>query len=154
LIIIARPGLRGRFSYADAKLTSDFSLPANNGHGVIVDGLISGKSGQQLPGSPKTSATANLTYDRTLLHGYDMTLALNGSYHSRVKLNLANSLGTTTVQESSSYAIMNLSATVSHLGWHLTGYVTNNLSSNANTDTAIYDVLGRVYSVRLSYSFR
>ena len=92
---------------------------------MIVAGLISGKSGQQLPGSPKTSATANLTYDRTLLPGYDMTLALNGTYHSRVKLNLANSLGTTTVQESSSYAIMNLSATVSHLGWHLTGYVTN-----------------------------
>jgi iron complex outermembrane receptor protein len=42
-------------------------------------------------------------------------------------------------------------------------YVTNiantpppriNLSSNANTDPAIYDVLGRVYSVHLSYSVR
>jgi iron complex outermembrane receptor protein len=29
-----------------------------------------------------------------------------------------------------------------------------NRSSNANTDAAIYDVLGRVYSVRLSYAFR
>jgi hypothetical protein len=44
-----------------------------------------------------------------------------------------------------------------------TVYVTNicntsppriNLSGNGNTDTAIYDLLGRVYSVRLSYSVR
>jgi outer membrane receptor protein involved in Fe transport len=48
-------------------------------------------------------------------------------------------------------------------GLTATVYVTNiantppprvNLSSAANTDPAIYDVLGRVYSVRLSYSFR
>jgi iron complex outermembrane receptor protein len=58
------------------------------------------------------------------------------------------------------------SVTASHRwssGMTVSLYVTNiadtpppriNLSSNANTDPAIYDVLGRVYSVRLSYSFR
>jgi outer membrane receptor protein involved in Fe transport len=58
------------------------------------------------------------------------------------------------------------SVTASHRwssGITVSMYVTNiantpppriNLSSNANTDPAIYDVLGRVYSVRLEYSFR
>jgi hypothetical protein len=58
------------------------------------------------------------------------------------------------------------SATASHQwpsGITVALYVTNiantsppriNLSSNANTDPAIYDVLGRVYSVHLSYSVR
>jgi hypothetical protein len=56
------------------------------------------------------------------------------------------------------------SVTASHhwsSGFTATAYVTNigntspprvNRSGNANTDAAIYDVLGRVYSMRLSYS--
>ena len=113
------------FSYVDAKLTEDFSLPANNGHGVIVDGLISGKSGQQLPGSPKTSASATLTYDTPLVPGYDLSVLLNGSYHSVILLNLTNSLGTTAVQKSSTYEVFNLSTTVNHGPYHLTAYATN-----------------------------
>jgi iron complex outermembrane recepter protein len=115
------------FSYADAKLTSDFSLPANNGAGVIVPGLVSGKSGQQLPGSPKTSATATLTYDRIVTTGYDLALSLNGTYRSAIKLNLTNGLGvsSTRADQSSSYMVMNLSAALSHDPWRLVGYVTN-----------------------------
>jgi iron complex outermembrane recepter protein len=113
------------FSYADAKLTSDFSLPANNGAGVIVPGLVAGKSGQQLPGSPKTSATAALTYNHLLTPGYDLGVSLNGTYRSNIKLNLANGLGVTTVQQSSSYLVMNFSAAVTHDSWRTTLYVTN-----------------------------
>jgi iron complex outermembrane receptor protein len=113
------------FSYVDAKLTESFSLPANNGHGVIVDGLISGSAGQQLPGSPKTSATATLTYDTPLAAGYDLNVLLNGAYHSVIVLNLTNSLGTTAVQKSSTYEVFNLSATVNHAPWHVTAYATN-----------------------------
>ena len=53
------------FAYADAHLTSDFSLPANDGTqtGTIVPGLIHGSNGQQMPGSPKTSASVALDYD-------------------------------------------------------------------------------------------
>ena len=52
-------------AYADAHLTSNFSLPANNGlqTGTIVPGLIHGSDGQQMPGSPKTSASVALNYD-------------------------------------------------------------------------------------------
>ena len=48
------------YAYADAKLTSEFSLPANNGlgTGTIVPGLLSGSAGEQLPGSPKNSVSA------------------------------------------------------------------------------------------------
>jgi iron complex outermembrane recepter protein len=113
------------FSYADAKLTSDFSLPADNGTGTIVPGLLSGKSGQQMPGSPKTSVTAALLYDTTLMPDYDLVLSLNGVYRTAVKMQLAPTLGASTVAQSSSYGIMNFSATVKHNSWHLTGYVTN-----------------------------
>jgi len=113
------------FSYADAKLTSDFSLPANNGAGVIVPGLLSGKSGQQMPGSPKTSLGAALLYGTPLTADTDLQLSLNGVYRTAVKMQLAPTLGASTVQQSSSYGILNASATVNHQQWHVTGYVAN-----------------------------
>lgn len=117
-------GYSAGFSYADAKLTSDFFLPANVG-GVVTPGALSGKSGQQLPGSPKTSATATLTYDRNLKPGYDLGLSLNGTYRSAVMLGLASAEGNTPVQQSSSYAVVNFSATINHEPWRAIWYVTN-----------------------------
>jgi len=115
------------FSYADAKLSSDFSLPANNGTqtGTIVNGLLAGKSGEQMPGSPKTSVSAALVYDMNLTPGYDLALSLNGVYRTPVMMQLAPTLGSPTVQQSSSYGIMNFAATVNHMKWHFTGYITN-----------------------------
>ena len=113
------------FSYADAKLTSDFSLPADNGHGVITPGLLTGKSGEQLPGSPKNSVSAALLYDTPVAPGYDLALSLNGVYRSAVKMQLAPTLGSATVQQSSSYQVLNASATLNHKPWRFTGYVTN-----------------------------
>jgi len=113
------------FAYADAKLTSDFSLPADNGTGTIIPGLLSGKAGQQMPGSPKTSVTAALLYNTLITQGYDLTLSLNGVYRTAVKMQLAPTLGASSVQQSSSYGIMNFSAAVNHKPWTFTGYVTN-----------------------------
>jgi iron complex outermembrane recepter protein len=113
------------FAYADAKLTSNFSLPANNGTGTIVPGLLSGTSGEQLPGSPKTSASAALIYDMNPIPGYDLALSANGVYRSAVALQVAPTLGSTTVQHSSSYEIMNLSAALSRKSWRFTLFVTN-----------------------------
>jgi iron complex outermembrane receptor protein len=112
-------------SYADAKLTSDFSLPANDGTGTIVPGLISGKAGEQLPGSPKTSITAALDYQRLIVPGYSLSLSLNGTYHSVVKLGLAAAESNTPVQQSSTYLITNFSAALTHDSWRTTLYVTN-----------------------------
>jgi len=115
------------FAYADAHLTSDFSLPANNGaqNGTIVPGLIHGSSGEQMPGSPKTSASAGVVYDMNVSPGYDLVLGANGVYRGVVPMQLTPTLGVTTVQHSSSYEIMNLSAALIRRPWRATLYVTN-----------------------------
>lgn len=112
------------FSYADAKLTSDFSLPANV-EGVITPGALTGTKGEQMPGSPKTSLTAALLYNTLITAGYDLDLSLNGVYRSAVKMQLAPTLGAPTVQQSSPYGIMNASATLNHKPWRYTAYITN-----------------------------
>jgi iron complex outermembrane receptor protein len=115
------------FAYADAHLTSNFLLPANNGlqTGTIVPGLIHGSSGQQMPGSPKTSASAGIVYDMNLSPGYDLALAANGVYRSAVPMQLTPTLGVTTVQQSSTYEVMNISAALIHKPWRATLYVIN-----------------------------
>jgi iron complex outermembrane receptor protein len=112
------------YSYVDAKLTSDFSLPANVG-GVITPGALEGTKGEQMPGSPKNSLSAGLMYDTPITPGYDLSLSFNGVYRSAVKMQLAPTLGSATVLQSSSYGILNASAMVSHQAWRATAYVTN-----------------------------
>jgi iron complex outermembrane receptor protein len=115
------------FAYADAHLTSDFSLPANDGtqHGIIVPGLIHGMNGQQMPGSPKESGSLAINYEVPLSAGYDLLLNANGVYRSRVPMQLSPTLGVTTVQYSSTYETMNLSAALTHERWRGTLYITN-----------------------------
>ena len=114
-------------AYADAHLTSSFSLPANDGTqtGTIVPGLIHGSDGQQMPGSPKTSASVALNYDLPLSAGYDLALTANGVYRSEVPMQLTPTLGVTSVQYSSSYEIVNFSGALNHGPWRTTLYVTN-----------------------------
>ena len=97
-------------SYADAKLTSDFSLPANNGAGVITPGELTGTAGEQLPGSPKTSVDATLSYAFSMPSDYELTTALNANYRTPIKFALAPTLGATAVSESSSFQTLNYSA--------------------------------------------
>jgi iron complex outermembrane recepter protein len=115
------------FAYADAHLTSDFSLPANDGTqtGNIVPGLIHGTNGQQMPGSPKESASLAINYAVPLSAGYDLLLNANGVYRSRVPMQLSPTLGVTTVQYSSTYETMNLSGALTHQKWRVTLYMTN-----------------------------
>jgi outer membrane receptor protein involved in Fe transport len=113
------------FAYADAKLSSDFSYPANDGTGNVVPGLLRGTSGEQLPGSPKTSVSAALIYDINLGPANDLVLSANGVYRSATALQVAPSVGTTTVQHSSTYEIVNFSAALVHDRWRTTLYVTN-----------------------------
>jgi iron complex outermembrane recepter protein len=108
------------FAYADAKLTESFSLPANNGAGVIVPGLLSGAAGSQLPGSPKTSAAATITYNRSLMPGYESVTTLNATYRDRILVSLDP-----TVPSTPSMALINMSTAVSHNSWTATGYVKN-----------------------------
>lgn len=109
-------------AYAEAKLTSDFSLPANNGAGTIEPGLVTGTSGQQLPGSPKVSAAAALSYDTKITPGYDLSLTLSNTYRSHAPLGLS---GTTSTLQSSAFGLVNFSAALAHEKWRLLGYATN-----------------------------
>jgi hypothetical protein len=114
------------FSYADAKLTSDFSLPANNGTGTIIPGLISGRSGSQLPGSPKTSVASTLSYERALAAGYDLSLSINGTYRTKVIYNVVPVAGSSSTGAiSSSYQVFNFFSSIEHGPLRLTGYITN-----------------------------
>jgi iron complex outermembrane receptor protein len=153
------------FCYADAKLTEGFSLPANNGSGTIVPGLLSGSAGEQLPGSPKTSLNVGLSYDWLVSPGYAVTLAANSVYRSAVALQLAPSVGTTTIQHSTAYEVTNINATLNHAAWHATFYVTNlfdkqsilaqpsqpNQLNNLTNDYLVNPP--RETGVRLGYSF-
>jgi outer membrane receptor protein involved in Fe transport len=115
------------FAYADAKLTSDFSLPANNGAqtGTIVPGLIHGSSGEQMPGSPKESASFALAYDTALSAGYDLALTASYAYRSGAPMQLTPTLGVTTVQYSGTYDTVNFNAALNHKPWRTTLYITN-----------------------------
>jgi iron complex outermembrane receptor protein len=118
------------FAFVDAKLSSDFSLPANNGEstGTIVPGELHGSNGQQLPGSPRTSLNAGLNYTTKVVSGYDLTFSANGVYRSKETMSLSPVLGSATIQESSSYEIFNLSAVLKRDHMHYTAYVTNLLN--------------------------
>ncbi len=51
-------------------------------------------------------------YEIIVVPGYQATLSVNGVYRSAEALQVAPSVGSLTVQHSSSYTVMNLSATV------------------------------------------
>jgi outer membrane receptor protein involved in Fe transport len=156
------------YSFANARLTSDFSLPANNGlgSGTIVPGLLHGESGEQLPGSPRNSFSASLMYDVNLSPGYVLTTTLNGVLRSAVALQVAPVVGTSTVQFSSTYEIMNFNVALTHERWRTTFYATNIFDKQAilaqpsqpnqiNNLTNDYLVnTPRVIGLRVGYFFR
>ncbi len=118
------------FAYVNAQLNSDFSLPANDGTstGNIVAGELHAGSGQQLPGSPKVSLNAAINYLTPLTGGYDLALSLNGVYRTKEAMSLSPVLGSATIQESSSYQILNASAVIHRGPLRYTAYVTNLLN--------------------------
>jgi outer membrane receptor protein involved in Fe transport len=113
------PGLSIALSgaYVDATYTEDYTI--SDSFGDIV-----GKAGQQLPGSPKVTAAATLTYDRNLMPGYHMTLTLNDTYSGKEWLSTFPVLGEAP-QQSDAIQLVNLSASVKHDAWRAGVYVTN-----------------------------
>ena len=112
------------FTYADATLTKEYALPANDGTGTIVPGLLHGEAGQQLPGSAKETGAATINYDRTVGADMHWSSTLNYTYRSRIPLAL---LGANffIYPESPGFGLVNFSTSISHQAWQLTGYVTN-----------------------------
>jgi iron complex outermembrane recepter protein len=121
---LALPGLTYTISYAyaDAVLSSNFSLPANNGSGVVLPGELTGTAGQQLPGSPKVSTAGTVTYQHSIAPGYGGSLSLSANYRSHTRVALS---GGDSGLQTSAYTLLNLSATLTHDPWDLLFYVTN-----------------------------
>ena len=116
---------------AKAELTSDFSLPANNGAGQILPGEVRGFAGEQLPGSPKFSSSATLNYLREVAPDYILTLSLNHTYRSHVAMGLAASDGSNKLGNSSAFGLLNLSASLGHGSWTVRLHANNLLDKRA-----------------------
>lgn len=115
-------GLRGLSlmlvgTYADAKLTADYSYPDYFGN-------ISGKSGEQLPGSPKEQTAATLAYQRDLGDNYFLSTSLNDTYTSSVVTSYFAVLGIKPVSVPA-LNYLNASVSVSHGPWRIGLYGTN-----------------------------
>ena len=111
-------------SYTDAKLTGDFSYPANNGAatGTIVPNEVTGTAGQQLPGSPKVALSGTLVYKRALLPGYNWDVSLNSTYSSVVPLYLSK---TQDQFKTPPFGLVNLDTNIRHGSWRVGAYVKN-----------------------------
>jgi outer membrane receptor protein involved in Fe transport len=116
-------------AYVNAQLTSDFALPANCGCGTgqIVPGLLSGTSGEQMPGTPKTSAAGTVTYEHLLAPGYQWSFSVNQTYRSSVPLFLSYINQSGSAFQSPAFGILNLSTSVTHKSWRFGAYVKNTL---------------------------
>jgi len=111
-------------AYTNARLTSSFSYPANNGAGTgtIVPDEVKGVAGQQMPGSPKTALSGTIVYKRALAPTYDWDVSVNGSYSSVVPLYLS---ATQAQYKTPAYGLVNLDTNIRHNGWRLGAYVKN-----------------------------
>jgi hypothetical protein len=116
------PGLRFATSgtYADAKLTEDYSYPD-------INGPIAGPAGAQLPGSPKVSVAGTLLYAHPLGAGSSMTLTLNDTYTTKVVTSAFPVLNIAPITVPA-LNLMNASAAFNHNSWRVGLYSTNLLN--------------------------
>jgi hypothetical protein len=155
-------------AYANARFTENYSIAAANFAGVLTPGLIHGYAGQQLPGSPKTSAAATISYDRIVAPGYELLLALNDTYRSAMPLRNFAAIFGGVPQPPPAIPPMNIanaSAAVRHNAWGLGVYVKNLADKRvALTSGYGFKTLGgladdylinrpREIQVRLTYSY-
>jgi outer membrane receptor protein involved in Fe transport len=151
---------------AHAELTRDFSLPANDGTGQIVQDEVKGFAGEQLPGSPRFSSSASVSYVRELAPDYLLTLSVNHTYRSHAPMGLANSDGSNTLGNSSAFGLWNLATSIAHGPWTMRLLANNLLDKRAvlapptrvgflNNLTNDYQInRPRVLGVTIVYDFR
>ena len=125
-------------AYTDAKLTSNFSYPANNGTGTgtIEPGEVTGTAGQQMPGSPKLALSGTITYRRELHTGYTWDVSMNGTYSSVVPLYLS---ATQAQYQTPAFGLANLDTNIRHGGWRVGAYVKNVADRRVNMVPAVVD---------------
>jgi outer membrane receptor protein involved in Fe transport len=92
-IIVPAASMTLGYTYVDATLTKSFCLPAGNGYGGFTPCGISGTAGNQLPGTPKNSASATFNYDQGLGANSRLIYALNASYKGSIYAQLPSIAG-------------------------------------------------------------
>jgi iron complex outermembrane receptor protein len=114
-------------TYANARLTETYSIPD-------YFGPITGTAGEQLPGSPKTSAAATLLYGFNITPSYRLSLSLNNTYTSSVPTTYFSILGIAPTKVPS-IDLVNASANLTRGPWRAGIFVTNLTNK--------YEILGR-----------
>jgi outer membrane receptor protein involved in Fe transport len=116
------PGLRFATSgtYADAKLTEDYSYPD-------INGPIAGPAGAQLPGSPKVSVAGTLLYGHPLGAGSNLLLTLNDTYTTSIVTSAFPVLNIAPITIPA-LNLMNASAAFNQGPWRVGLYSTNLLN--------------------------
>jgi outer membrane receptor protein involved in Fe transport len=116
------PGLRIATSgtYADAKLTENYSYPD-------INGPIAGPAGEQLPGSPKVSVAGTLLYGHPLGAGSNLLLTLNDTYTTKIVTSAFPVLGIAPITIPA-LNLVNASAAFTHGQWRVGLYSTNLLN--------------------------
>ena len=121
------------YTYADATLSESFCLPTGaGGPGIVTPCGLNGASGSQLPGSPRSSGNATLTYNQALGQSGRLVYSLNETY----KGSIINTLPVQgfTVKELPAYALLNGS-----IDWSLDHYSLGIYGTNLTDHRAIYD---------------
>ena len=151
--------IKASAAYTNARFTEDYFYAAD------AFGNITGKAGQQLPGSSKVSAAATLNYDWRFLSNDKLSVSLNDTYRSAMLLSTFPILGQTNALATTGMNIVNASAAVTHGPWLGGLYVTNladkrvvlspgTLTPGIN-NLGTEDVINqpRMISLRVRYSF-
>ena len=104
------------YSYIEAKLTQSFCQASGNGttDGYLPCGVF-GTAGEVLPGTPKNSGIATLTYTQKLGNSNTLTYALNGTFKGPI-LNSLPVVGYEAVYNPG-YVLGNASATFQMKNW-------------------------------------
>jgi iron complex outermembrane recepter protein len=151
--------IKASAAYTNARFTEDYFYAAD------AFGNITGKAGQQLPGSSKVSAAATLNYDWRFAAIDKLSVSLNDTYRSAMLLSTFPILGQTNALGTTGMNIVNASAAVTHGPWLGGLYVTNladkRVVLSPGTLTPSINNLGtedvinqpRMISLRVRYSF-
>ena len=151
--------IKASAAYTNARFTEDYFYAAD------AFGNITGKAGQQLPGSSKVSAAATLNYDWRFAANDRLSVSLNDTYRSAMLLSTFPILGQTNALATTGMNIVNASAAVTQGPWLGGLYVTNladkrvvlspgTLTPGIN-NLGTEDVINqpRMTSLRVRYSF-
>lgn len=118
-------------AYAQARLTGDFSLPAGNGGGGIVQDAIQGRSGDRLPGAPDWSGAGSLTYEHDFADSSAITFNFGFDFRSSTVNLLKSQSPNTPARRAPGYIMFNGSVGYDVSDWTIELYGSNLLDKRA-----------------------